>query len=64
VRPQAEHYSHVFAMDKDGAVILSLQDPNGEHHTNTGAMETDNWLYISSLHSDNLARISRENAGI
>ena len=64
VRPQAEHYSHVFAMDKDGAVILSLQDPNGEHHTNTGAMETDKWLYISSLHSDNLARISRENAGI
>ncbi|UVW34679.1 SMP-30/gluconolactonase/LRE family protein [SAR92 clade bacterium H455] len=64
VRPQAVPYSHVFAMDKDGLVITSLQDPNGEHHTNTGAMETDNWLYISSLHSDNLARISRENAGI
>ena len=64
MRPQAVPYSHVFAMDKDGAVITSLQDPNGEHHTNTGAMETDNWLYISSLHSDNLARISRENAGI
>lgn len=64
VRPQAVSYSHVFAMDKDGAVITSLQDPDGEHHTNTGAMETDNWLYISSLHADNLARISRENAGI
>ena len=64
LRPQAVSYSHVFAMDKDGAVITSLQDPNGEHHTNTGAMETDNWLYISSLHADNLARISRENAGI
>jgi len=64
VRPQAVSYSHVFAMDKDGAVITSLQDPDGEHHTNTGAMETDNWLYISSLHADNLARISRENAEI
>ena len=64
VRPQAVSYSHVFAMNKDGAVITSLQDPDGEHHTNTGALETDNWLYISSLHAENLARISRENAGI
>lgn len=63
-RPQAARYSHVFAMDADGQVLTSLQDPNGQHHTNTGALETDDWLYISSLHSDNLARISRENAGI
>ena len=63
-RPQAVLYSHVFAMDGDGQVLTSLQDRNGSHHTNTGALETDHWLYISSLHSDNLARISRENAGI
>ena len=64
MRPKAVSYSHVFAMNKYGAVITSLQDPDGEHHTNTGALETDNWLYISSLHAENLARISRENAGI
>ena len=60
----AESYSHVIAIDGDGNVLTSLQDPNGQHHTNTGALETDDWLYISSLHADNLARISREDAGI
>lgn len=57
MRPQAVPYSHVFAMNGDGDVLISLQDPEGQHHTNTGALETDNWLYISSLHADNLARI-------
>ena len=60
----AESYSHVIAIDGDGNVLTSLQDPNGQHHTNTGALETDDWLYISSLHADNLARIKREDAGI
>ena len=46
----------------EGNVLTSLQDPNGVHHTNTGALETDNWLYISSLHADNLARISKADA--
>lgn len=57
---KAEAYSHVFAMDAEGNVLSSLQDPNGQYHTNTGALETDDWLYISSLHADNLARISKE----
>ena len=61
---KAEAYSHVFAMDAEGNVLSSLQDPNGIHHTNTGALETDDWLYISSLHADNLARISKETIGI
>jgi sugar lactone lactonase YvrE len=58
MRPQAVAYSHVFAMNGDGDVLTSLQDPEGTYHTNTGALETDNWLYVSSLHADNLARIS------
>jgi sugar lactone lactonase YvrE len=58
MRPQAVAYSHVFAMNGDGDVLTSLQDPEGTYHTNTGALETDNWLYISSLQADNLARIS------
>ena len=61
---KAQAHSHVFAMDGEGNVLTSLQDANGQHHTNTGALETDDWLYISSLHADNLARISREDAGI
>ena len=64
MRPQAVSYSHVFAMNGEGEVLISLQDPNGEHHTNTGALETDDWLYISSLHADNLARISWSNVAM
>ncbi|MDG1773770.1 MAG: SMP-30/gluconolactonase/LRE family protein [Oceanicoccus sp.] len=62
--PAAQAYSHVFAMDKDGNVLTSLQDPKGMYHTNTGAVETDDWLYISSLHAANLGRISKKRAGI
>jgi sugar lactone lactonase YvrE len=64
MRPQAVPYSHVFAMTGEGEVLISLQDPDGEHHTNTGAIETDDWLYISSLHADNLARISWQDVGL
>jgi sugar lactone lactonase YvrE len=64
MRPEAEHYAHVFAMDKQGKVLLSLQDPQGNYHTTTGVLETDNWLYISSLHAENLGRISKANAGL
>jgi sugar lactone lactonase YvrE len=61
---QAQAYSHVFAIDGEGNVITSLQDPAGRYHTNTGALETDDWLYISSLHADNLARIRKQDIGI
>ncbi len=55
--PEVKYYSHVFAIDEDGKVLASLQDPAGRYHTTTGALEVDNWLYISSLHEDELARV-------
>ena len=64
MRPKPDQYGHVFAMDAEGQVLLSLQDPEANYHTNTGVLETDNWLYISSLHADDLGRISRANAGL
>jgi len=64
MRPQAAPYSHVFAMTGEGEILVSLQDPDGKHHTNTGALETDDWLYISSLHADNLARINWQDVGL
>ena len=64
LRPKAENYSHIFAMTGDGEIITSLQDPKGEHHTNTGALETEEWLYMSSLHAENLARISWDQLNI
>ena len=64
LQPQAENYSHVFAIDKDGNVLNSLQDPEGYYHTNTGALESEQWLYISSLHADDLARINKQHIGL
>ena len=64
MRPATEHYSHVFAIDEEGTVITSLQDPDGQHHTNTGALESEQWLYISSLHAPNLARINKQSLGL
>ncbi|MFT4651305.1 MAG: sugar lactone lactonase YvrE [Porticoccaceae bacterium] len=64
MRPQAVPYSHIFAMTGQGEILTSLQDPDGQYHTNTGALETNDWLYISSLHADNLARISWQDVGL
>ncbi len=55
--PAAKHYGHVFAIDENGRVLASLQDPAGGYHTTTGAVEFKDWLYISSLHEDELARL-------
>ena len=60
VKPAAKHYSHVFRMDESGNVVESLQDPAGGYHTNTGALEVGDWLYISSLHESSLARIKQQ----
>lgn len=57
LRPSAAHYGHVFKMDGQGNVLVSLQDPLGGFHTNTGAVEHDGWLYVSSLHEDSLGRL-------
>jgi sugar lactone lactonase YvrE len=64
MRPAAQHYGHVIAIDAQGQVLHSLQNPEGNYHTNTGALEVGDWLYISSLHADNLGRISKAKAGI
>ena len=64
LQPQAQHYSHVFAIDGDGKVVTSLQDPEGHYHTNTGALESEQWLYISSLQAADFARINKQIIGL
>lgn len=60
-KPAAKHYSHLFAIDSNGAVIQSLQDPAGGYHTVTGGLEvaagSARWLYLTSLHERSLARL-------
>jgi sugar lactone lactonase YvrE len=47
--PLGRPYGHVFAIDEDGRVVESLQDPNGAYPETTGATETADRLYIHSL---------------
>ena len=49
LRPSAVPSSHVFAIDGDGSVLVSLQDPAARHPAMTGACETGRRLYLTRL---------------
>ena len=50
LRPKAQHYGHVIAINDKGEVVFNLQDPNGIYGNTTGALEVGDKMYISSLH--------------
>jgi sugar lactone lactonase YvrE len=50
LRPKAQHYGHVIAINDAGEVVFNLQDPLGIYGHVTGALEVGNKLYVSSLH--------------
>jgi hypothetical protein len=58
LRPSAEDSSHVIAIDVDGGVIASLQDPSALYPTTTGVCETNEYLYITRLFGNELPFIS------
>ncbi|CAM3806015.1 SMP-30/gluconolactonase/LRE family protein [Parendozoicomonas haliclonae] len=63
VQPGAKRYSHVVAIDENGSVQHSLQDPSGQFAFTTGALEADDgYLYISSLMENRAARLPLEAA--
>jgi hypothetical protein len=49
----------VFAIDEDGRVTTSLQDPSGAYPEATGATETADRLYIHSLHAHGIGWLPR-----
>lgn len=49
LRPSAVPSSHVFAIDGDGTVLASLQDPAARYPAMTGACETGQRLYLTRL---------------
>lgn len=57
LRPSAEDSTHVIAIDADGRVLASLQDPSAEFPMATGACETDERLYITRLFGSELPYI-------
>lgn len=55
MRPKAQHFGHVIAVNDAGEVVHNLQDPLGMYGQTTGALEVGDKLYISSLHETALA---------
>ena len=64
MRPQVEPYGHVLAISDTGQVLTSLQDPNGAYPATTGAWETADFLYVSSLTASVLARYKKADLGL
>ncbi|TQV84321.1 SMP-30/gluconolactonase/LRE family protein [Exilibacterium tricleocarpae] len=64
LRPQAVAYSHIVAIDGQGEVVVSLQDPDGGYAVTTGAAESVTHLYISSLVAPVLARVPKSRVGL
>lgn len=56
MRPKAQHFGHIVAVDDQGQVIHNLQDPLGMFGHTTGALEVGKELYVSSLHEPALAK--------
>ena len=64
MRPAVQSYGHVIAFDADGNILASLQNPHGTYEATTGAWEENNYLYISSLTEDKLARVHKAKLGL
>ncbi|MFT7289069.1 MAG: sugar lactone lactonase YvrE [Halieaceae bacterium] len=50
-------YGFVMQINEDGQILQTLQDPDGAYALTTGAIEGQDWLYITSLGSHDLGRV-------
>jgi sugar lactone lactonase YvrE len=64
IKPQAAPYGHIIAVDGQGKILLSLQDPSGAYPFTTSATEAKDYLYIGSLVAPVLGRIHKDKIGI
>lgn len=64
MRPDAQPYGHVIAIDGEGRVLEDLQDPRGAYPITTSVTETDDDLYVGSLVAPVLGRLSKDAVGI
>jgi sugar lactone lactonase YvrE len=54
LRPKAEPYSHVIAINGDGDVLMNLRDPDARFPSITGVYETSDSLYLTRLFGNEL----------
>ena len=59
LRPKAQIYGHIIAIDETGKVTQNLQDPSPAVALNTSVTETDDYLYIGSLKAEFIPRLSK-----
>jgi sugar lactone lactonase YvrE len=52
--PIPKAYGHVMAFTEDGKVVADLQDPTGAYPETTAITETNDRLYVQSLHAHGL----------
>lgn len=62
--PVPPAYGHVVAFDESGQVLLDLQDPTGAYPETTAVTETDDRLYIQSLHAKSLGWLDKKKTGL
>jgi len=59
LRPKAEPFSHVIAINGDGEVLMNLHDPAARFPTLTGVLETRDALYLTTLFGHRLPLIKK-----
>jgi sugar lactone lactonase YvrE len=60
MRPKAVPSTHLIAIDGDGNVLMNLQDSKGRFPAITGALETGDELFLSSLFGYRIGRVDKE----
>lgn len=61
--PVPPAYGHVIAFDESGKILADLQDPSGQYPETTGVTETEDRLYIQSLHAHGIGWLPNHLAG-
>ena len=59
MRPNAEPFSHVIAINGDGEVLMNMHDPDARFPTLTGVVETRDTLYLTTLFGNQIPRIAK-----
>ena len=60
LRPRAEPHSQVIAINADGDVLMNLHDATARFPALTGAFETRDTLYLTSLFGQQLPFIRKQ----
>jgi sugar lactone lactonase YvrE len=64
LRPKAQRYGHIVAINDSGNVVFNLQDPLGVYGQTTGALEVGDKLYVSSLHETAIGLLTNVNVPV